>query len=47
MFRDDALKPLGKNAVTISYYDVNIHHAMIAGRSVALVLHFVSKNSVE
>ena len=43
----DALEPLAKHAVVISYYDANLHHNMITGRSVTRVLHFVNKSPVE
>ena len=39
----DALEPLGKFVITISYHDENLHHDVLTGRSVTGVLHLVKK----
>lgn len=42
----DAPEPLGKFVVTISYYDVNLHHNVLTGISVTGVLHLVNKTPI-
>ena len=44
---EDAPTPKGKHAVTISYYDTNLHHNLITGRSVTGVLYFLNKTPVD
>ena len=39
--------PKGKQVVTVSYYDANLYHKFITGRSVARVLHFLNKTLVD
>ena len=43
MLPTDAPEPLGKFAVTISYYDANLHHNVLIRRSVTGILHLVNK----
>ena len=44
---EDAPEPKGKHAVTISYYDANLYHNVVTGRSVPGVLHFLNKTPVD
>ena len=40
----DATGPLGKHVVIIRYYDDNLYHNVITGRSVTGVFNFVKKS---
>jgi hypothetical protein len=43
----DAPEPLGKPVVTTSYYDANLLHDLISGRSVTGIIHFLNKTPVD
>ena len=38
----DITKPLGENAITTTFLDVNLLHDIVTGKSVTAVLHFVN-----
>ena len=40
---DDTLESLGKHVVTVSYYDTNLFHNILSGRSVTGTLNFLNK----
>ena len=44
---DDAPKPLGKKVRTTSYYDANLYHCLVTGRSMTGILHFVNQTPVD
>lgn len=43
----DAPAPLGKNVTLTHYYDANLFHCMLTGRSLTAVLHFYNKTPVD
>ena len=47
MIHVNAPHPLGKYAVTINYYDDNMHHNIITGILVAKFMWFMNKTTVE
>ena len=40
-------RPLGKRVVTSTYYDANLYHDMLTGRSVTGILHFFNKTPID
>ena len=43
----DAPEPLGNPVTTTTYFDANLYHDMLSGRSVTGILHFLNKTPVE
>ena len=40
-------RPLGKRVTTSTYYDANLYHDMISGKSVTGILHFFNKTPID
>lgn len=43
----DAPKPLGKDVVLTSYFDANLYHDLISGRSVTGILHLFNQTPID
>ena len=44
---EDAPRSLGKEVITISYCNANLHHNVITGRSVTDIIHFLNETPVD
>ena len=43
----DAPKPLGKHVTLTHYFDANLYHDMVSGRSVTGILHLINKTPID